>query len=106
MPSPAEKTVATSLKLPASVKAQIDQAAVQAGLSAHAYMVRTLQRAAERARLRTQFQQDAQDAWDETERTGVAYHFEDVRAYFQAQAAWRGGVGPEPTKPTLKPTRG
>lgn len=106
MPAPTEKTIATSLKLPASVKAQIDESAAKAGMTAHAYMVRTLAKAAERARLRAQFAQDAQDAWEETERTGLAYAFEDVRAYFQAKAAWRRGEGPEPVQPQLKAHRG
>lgn len=105
MPTPSEKTIATSLKLPASVKAQIDECAAQAGMTAHAYMVRALARTAQRARLRAQFLQDAQEAWEETERSGTAYYPEDVRAYFQAQAAWRRGEGPEPVQPQRKPAR-
>ena len=105
MSNPSEKTIATSLKLPASVKAQIDASAAQAGMTAHAYMVRALAKTAERAKLRAQFLQDGQEAWDETERSGTAYYPQDVRAYFQAQAAWRRGEGPEPTKPQRKPAR-
>ena len=105
MSNPSEKTIATSLKLPASVKAQIDASAAQAGMTAHAYMVRALAKTTERAKLRAQFLQDGQEAWDETERSGTAYYPQDVRAYFQAQAAWRRGEGPEPTKPQRKPAR-
>jgi predicted transcriptional regulator len=105
MPTPSEKTIATSLKLPASGKAQIDECAAQAGMTAHAYMVRALARTAQRAKLRAQFLQDAQEAWEETERSGTAYYPEDVRAYFQAQAAWRRGEGPEPIQPPSKPAR-
>jgi predicted transcriptional regulator len=101
MPTPIEKTIATSLKLPASVKAQIDHAAQHVGLSSHAYMVRTLERAAERARLRAQWDADTQEAWDELQTTGMAYHFDDVRAYFAARAK-----GEPVAPPELKPWRG
>ena len=49
--NPIEKTVPTSIKLPASVKAQIDESARKAGISAHAFMVKTLADASERAHL-------------------------------------------------------
>ena len=105
MSTSSEKTIATSLKLPASVKAQIDASAAQAGMTAHAYMVRALASTAHRAKLRAQFLKDGQDAWDESERTGTVYYHEDARAYFQAHAAWRRGEGPEPVKPARKPSR-
>ncbi|MGQ0709047.1 MAG: hypothetical protein ACT4NV_04790 [Rhodoferax sp.] len=105
MPSPTEKTIATSLKLPADVKAQIDQAAEQAGLSAHAYMVRTLQRAAERARLRARWDADTQAAWDELQRDNAVYDFDDARAYFAAKAQARESGAPMPEKPQPKPWR-
>ena len=105
MPTPTEKTVATSLKLPASVKAQIDESAARAGMTAHAYMVRTLAKAAERARLRTQFDADTVLAWDELQRDNVAYDFDEARAYFAARAEARKMGAPMPPKPGLRPWR-
>ena len=98
---PADKTVPTSIKLPAALKMQIDQTARKAGLSAHAYMVKTLSDAAERARLREQFTQDSQQALREVQDTGLSYEFDDVREYFAARAR-----GENPPPPPLKPWRG
>lgn len=96
----AEKTVPTSIKLPAALKAQIDETASKAGLSAHAYMVKTLGEATERARLREQFTQDSLEALREVQETGLAYEFDDVRDYFAARAR-----GENPPRPVLKPWR-
>jgi hypothetical protein len=105
MPAPTEKTIATSLKLPASVKAQIDESAASAGMTAHAYMVRTLAKAAERARLRAQFDAETVQAWEEMRHDKLGYDFEDVRAYFAARAVARKTGAPMPPKPTLQPWR-
>ncbi len=99
--STAEKIVPTSLKLPASVKAQIDETARKAGLSAHAFMVQTLSVATENARLREQFQQDALDALQQMDETGVAYDFEDAKTYFNAMSLYRQGKGARPARPAM-----
>ena len=62
MPAQTDKPVPTSLKLPPALKAQIDASAQKAGISAHAFMIKTLADATERTRLRDQFQQDSLDA--------------------------------------------
>lgn len=103
MPDTSDKIVPTSLKLPAMLKAQIDESARKAGLSAHAFMVKTLSDATERARLRQQFDQDTADAWNEAENTGLSHGLEEVRQYFAAKATWRRGEGPQPEP--LVPTR-
>lgn len=103
MPSAAEKTIATSLKLPAPLKAQIDAGARKAGISTHAFMVKTLSEATDRAQLRQQFEQDTADAWNEVEATGLSHRLEDVETYFRAKAAWRRGEGPKPER--LIPSR-
>lgn len=105
MPTPSEKTIATSLKLPASVKAQIDASAAQAGMTAHAYMVRALAKTAERAKLRAQFDADTQAAWEELQRDNAVYDFDEARAYFAARAEARQTGTPMPEKPRLKPWR-
>ena len=94
-------SVATSLKLPAELKAQIDEAARKAGMTAHAFMVKALSDTARRAQQREQFQQDSLDALAEVERTGLAYRSEDVLDYFEARSR-----GEDPAKPKLKPWRG
>ena len=85
--------------LVAPLSAVLSPACEKLTFTAHAYMVRALASTAQRAKLRAQFLQDGQDAWEESERTGTVYYHEDARAYFQAHAAWRRGEGPEPVKP-------
>ncbi len=99
-------SVATSLKLPAELKAQIDETARKTGMTAHAYMVKALTDTARRAQQREQFQQDSLDALAEVERTGLAHTLEDVEHYFEQRALWRKGLAAEPAKPPLKPWRG
>ena len=96
--SAVEKAVPTSLKLPASVKQDIDEAARAAGVSPHAYMVDVLRTEAARARQREQFQRDAQEALDEMQATGMGHDWEDVKAYFARMADYRAGRGPRPDK--------
>ncbi len=90
-------TIATSLKLPAELKAAIDADAHKQGLSSHAYMVRTLAEAAERSRLQEQFIQDALAAERDMLERG-AYDLADVRAYFEARLR-----GERPDRPVLRP---
>ncbi len=99
--APPEKAIATSVKLPATLKARIDETARRAGMSAHAFMVKTLAEATDRARLREQFTKDSEEALHEVRESGLAYHFEDVRAYFAARAR-----GESPPRPKRKPWRG
>ena len=94
MANPAEKTVPTSIKLPASVKAQIDESARKAGVSAHAFMVKTLADASERAHLQEQFHDDSMDALRNIEETGLGYALEDVKVYFKARALDRSTPRP------------
>lgn len=105
MPTTAEKTalksVATSLKLPAELKAQIDETARNAGISAHAYMVKTLAEATQRAQLRGQFQQDALEALLDMKKTGLGHTLQDMRDYFAQLATYRKGQGLKPPNPTL-----
>ncbi len=89
-------TIATSLKLPAELKAAIDEDARKQGLSSHAYMVRTLAEAAQRAQLREQFTQEAQEAEQTLRATGLGHEWGDVRAYFAQMAAFRAGQAERP----------
>jgi len=97
---PIEKIIPTSIKLPASVKARIDESARKAGVSAHAFMVRTLADASERARLQEQFHQDSMDALRDMEETGMAYAWGDIKIYLKARALDRNTP-----RPPMKPIR-
>jgi len=94
-------SIATSLKLPAELKAQIDETARKAGMTAHAFMVKAISDTARRAHQREQFDMDTQEALAEVESTGLAYRSEDLLAYYEARSR-----GENPTKPDLKPWRG
>lgn len=98
--NPIEKIIPTSIKLPASVKAQIDESARKAGVSAHAFMVKTLADASERSRLQEQFHQDSMDALRDMEETGLAYAWDDVKIYLKARALDRNTP-----RPPMKPIR-
>jgi predicted transcriptional regulator len=93
-------TVATSLKLSVELKAALDEDARRQGLSSHAYMVKTLTEAAERARLQAQFAKDAADALADMEASGVGYDWDDVKPYLQARAS-----DPTTARPAPKPIR-
>ena len=98
--NPLEKTVPTSIKLPASVKAQIDESARKAGMTPHAFMVKTLADASARARLQEQYQSDGVTAFEEVQATGLAYDWEDVKTYLKARAKDRSTP-----RPPLRPWR-
>ncbi len=90
-------TTATSLKLPAELKVAIDEEAKKQGMSSHAYMVKTLSDASERARLQDQFTRDALAAEQDMLRRG-GYDWEDVKLYLAARAR-----GENPERPPLRP---
>jgi len=89
-------TIATSLKLPAELKAAIDEDAKKLGMSSHAYMVKTLADSAERSRLRERFHQESLDALNEMNETGLGHDWMDVKAYFYRLAEFRAGRGERP----------
>ncbi|MDM7951118.1 ribbon-helix-helix protein, CopG family [Hydrogenophaga sp.] len=91
-------TIATSLKLPAELKAAIDEDARKQGLSSHAYMVQTLADASERVRLREQFTQDTLAAERQMLATGLGHRLEDVQAYFAQMAEFRAGQAERPVR--------
>lgn len=91
----------TSLKLPAVLKIQIDEAANREGISAHAFMLQTLSAAAKRAQQREKFQQDSIEALHEMQSTGMGYELGAVREYFSKLAAFRKRLGPKPRRPAL-----
>ena len=91
-------------KLPAALKAKIDDLAAQEGLRPHAFMLSTLAAAPEHAYSRRQFQQDAQAALHELKTTGLGHELGDVNRYFERLAAFRAGKGPRPRRPAMTRT--
>lgn len=93
---------ATSLKLPAELKTQLQDVANAAGMSLHAYMVQTLAESVRRAYLREAFLLDSTKALRDMKSSGTGYELGDVRAYFSAMANHRKGMQAKPQD--LSPT--
>ena len=96
-------TKPTSLKLPAGLKAELENVAQKSGLSVHAYMVKALADTVRRAQLREAFSLDSMNALNEMKASGLGHEIGDVRVYFSQLAAHRKGRQPKP--PALRPTR-
>jgi predicted transcriptional regulator len=75
------ETVATSLKLPSSLKRELERLATRSGQSPHAYMVQAISAQVERDRRYAQFAQDALDAERHALESGDVYDFDEVAAY-------------------------
>ena len=81
----------TSLKLPATLKSQLEDVAKKAGLSLHAFMVQTLADSVRRTHLREAFVTDSMAALRDMKATGSGYELGEVRAYFSELANHRKG---------------
>lgn len=93
----------TSLKLPAALKAQLEDLAKDAGLSLHAFMVQALADTVRRTRQREAFALDSAAALRDMKTSVTGYGLGDVRAYFSQLAGHRKGLQAKPKKPV--PTR-
>ena len=80
----------TSLKLSDELKGDIQHFAAQENLSAHAFMVRTLEAEARRRRQRAEVLADAEAAAAEIDAGGPVYAAEDVRTWAKARIRARG----------------
>jgi predicted transcriptional regulator len=80
------ETLATSLKLPAAVKRDMERLAKKAGLTTHAFMVQALTEKAQLEKHRAQFVNDGLRAAREMDHSGIAYEFDEVKAYLLAKA--------------------
>ena len=89
-------TIATSLKLPAELKARVEALAEAAGKSPHAFMVEAIEREAARAELSETFLNEALQAEQEMEHSGVYYAAEDVFRYMTARAEGKRARRPRP----------
>ncbi len=89
-------TVATSLKLPEDLKTRIEAAAEAAGKTPHAFMIDAIERETARAELYEAFVQEAIEADEEAERTGLYYAAEDVYRYMANLAQGKAVKRPKP----------
>jgi predicted transcriptional regulator len=88
----------TTLKLSAELKKRIAPLARAAGKSPHAWMVETLEEAAQRAELRLDFIEEALEAAAEIDAGGPLYAAEDVHEYFLGRLAGRKVKRPTPIR--------
>lgn len=92
---------ATTLKLSPELKDRVKAVTEGTGKSPHAFMVEAIETQTRLAERRRGFVADALEARRHALRTGKAYAFEDVKAYYTARAAGRPAK-----RPRLKRWRG
>ena len=90
--------VATSLKLPKSLKSRITRLAKRAGESPHALMLRLLEEQIEAAERFEQFVADARQADRRMEESGQGYAAADVHGFLEARIAGHRGTRPKPAQ--------
>jgi predicted transcriptional regulator len=91
----------TTLKLPDELKERIAEVVDGTGKTPHAFMVEAIEQQTRLAEQRKSFVADALKAREHAMRTGKAYAFEDVKAYYTARLA-----GKPAKRPRLKRWRG
>jgi predicted transcriptional regulator len=89
---------ATSLKLPDGLKERIAAVVDGTDETAHAFMLKAIRKATEEAEWMQSFVQEALEAEQEMKRTGKAYRYEDVKAYWLAKAAGKKAIPPKLVK--------
>ena len=90
--------VATSLKLPKTLKSRITRLAKRAGESPHAFMLRLLEEQVQAAERFDQFVADARQADQRIQESGQGYDAADVHGYLKARIAGRKATRPKPTQ--------
>ena len=89
-------TSATSIKLPLSLKAELEKLARRSGETTHAVMVRALAEHVAAAKLYRGFLDDAARADVAMQESGVGYAMQDVHAYVAAKVRGRRAKRPSP----------
>jgi predicted DNA-binding protein len=90
--------VATSLKLPKTLKSRIARLAKRAGESPHAFMLRLLEKQVEAAERFERFVADARQADQRMQESGQGYAAADVHDYLEAKIAGRQATRPKPAQ--------
>ena len=90
--------VATSLKLPRTLKTRIVRLARRAGTSPHAFMLALLENQVQAAERFEQFVAEARQADQRMQETGQGYVAADVHGYLEARIAGRKATRPKPAQ--------
>ena len=90
--------VATSLKLPKTLKSRITRLAKRAGESPHAFMLRLLEEQIEAAERFEQFVADARQADQRMQESGQGYAAADVHRYLEARITGHKETRPKPVQ--------
>lgn len=90
--------VATSLKLPKTLKSRILHLAKRAGESPHSFMLRLLETQVQAVERFEQFIADAQQADQCMQESGRGYAAADVHGYLEAKIAGRKTPRPKPAR--------
>ena len=91
-------TTATSIKLPPTLKAELEKLARRSGETTHAVMVRALSEHVAAARRYRSFLDDAARADVAMQESGVGYAMQDVHAYVAAKMRGKRAKRPSPVK--------
>ena len=86
----------TSLKLSESLKKRVHALIKGREISAHAFMLAAIERAAANEELRRRFGAEAAEAEAETEHSGKAYEASEVFDYLEARALGKKSLRPRP----------
>ena len=87
--------VATSLKLPKTLKTRITRLAKRAGESPHAFMLRLLEEQVQATERFEQFLAEARQADERMQERGFGYAAADVHGYLEAKITGRKATRPK-----------
>ena len=87
--------IATTLKLPESLKARVQALASEAGQTPHAFMLKAIEEQAASAELRRDFVASALRAEQEIAEYGDVYSLDEMSRYLKAKVA---GTNPKPPR--------
>ena len=91
-------TAATSIKLPSTLKAELEKLARRSGETTHAVMVRALSEHVAAAKRYRTFLDDAARADVAMQESGVGYAMQDVHAYVATKVSGKKAKRPSPVK--------
>ena len=90
--------VATSLKLPKTLKTRITRLAKRAGESPHSFMLRLLEEQVQATERFEQFLAEARQADERMQEGGAGYAAADVYGYLEAKVTGRKATRPKPVR--------
>jgi predicted transcriptional regulator len=91
-------TAATSIKLPPTLKSELERLARRSGETTHAVMVRALTEHVAAAKRYRSFLDDAARADVDMQESGVGYAMQEVHAYVAAKVRGKRAKRPSPVK--------